>query len=63
MRRLSEVLILIGTGLLVYGILGYYSHSDSFSGTWSGWPEEAKLAAAVGAALAAGGSLLHRARK
>jgi len=47
-------LILIGLGLFVYGILG----RERF-----GWSTEARLEAAVGAALAVGGLLTLRARK
>ncbi len=70
MQRLGGVptwigvaLTLIGAGLLIHGILGYSSRGDSFSGTWSGWSTQAKLEAAVGVALAVGGSLFCRARK
>lgn len=64
MKKLGVALILIGVGLLVYGILDFGGGGqDRYGGfrRW-GWSAEARLTTAVGAVLAIGGSLLYRAR-
>jgi hypothetical protein len=70
-KKLGVALILIGVGLFLYGIVGSYSSSARSTlpslpfgaGGRSRWPTEARLEAAIGAAVAVGGLLLYRARK